>query len=152
MPLTDQDATDATLKDRPYKLTDEKGLCFLVTRAGKYWRFNYRFHGKQKTISLGVYPDVTLTQAREQRNEARKLLALGVNPSEQRKERKEHKKEQGENPRHKSTPLRFDLSEQGALLIETDTVKLRLTLAQTTALRAFLDATKAEPVEGNPPC
>ena len=53
-----------------------------VTKAGKYWRMNYRFAGKQKTLALGVYPAVSLADAREARNEARKLLAKGKDKSE----------------------------------------------------------------------
>ena len=72
--------------DGPYKLSDEKGLYLLVQSAGKYWRFDYRHIGKRKTLALGVYPDVALRKARDHRDEARKLLADGIDPMESRKQ------------------------------------------------------------------
>lgn len=85
MPLTAIAVRNAKAKDKPYKLADEKGLYLLVTRAGKYWRFDYRFAGKRKTLALGVCPDVSLSDAREKRDTARKLLANGIDPGENRK-------------------------------------------------------------------
>lgn len=78
---------NAKPKDKPYKRYDEKSLYLLVSYTGKYWRMDYRFLGKRKTLALGVYPDVSLADAREKRDEARKLLAQHppVDPSENRK-------------------------------------------------------------------
>lgn len=68
---------------------DSKGLFLLVTpKGGKWWRFKYRFNGKEGLISLGTYPEVSLAEAREQRDEARKLVRKGVNPSAFRKQQK----------------------------------------------------------------
>ena len=68
---------------------DAGGLFLIVTPAGgKWWRLRYRMDGKEKTLSLGVYPDVSLKDARARRDAARKLLADGVDPSEQRKDDK----------------------------------------------------------------
>ena len=64
MPLSDTAARTAKPKDSPYKLADEKGLYLLVKPAGKYWRLDYRHEGKRKTLALGVYPDVSLKDAR----------------------------------------------------------------------------------------
>lgn len=76
------------------KLYDGKGLLLIVTPAGgKWWRFKYTFNGKGKTISFGTYPEISLAQARERRQEARKLLALGVDPSVNRKAVKSAKEE-----------------------------------------------------------
>jgi integrase len=84
--LTDVSIRKAKPKDAPYKLTDERGLYLLVNPSGgRLWRINYRFDGKQKTLALGIYPDVSLAQARERRDEARKLLAEGIDPGEHRK-------------------------------------------------------------------
>ena len=88
MPLSDQAAKKAKPTDKPYKMADEKGLYLLVNAAGKYWRMDYRHGGKRKTLALGVYPDVSLARAREKRDEARTLLADGIDPSEARKHRK----------------------------------------------------------------
>jgi integrase len=85
MPLTDTAIRNAKPKEKQYKLTDGKGMYVLVKQAGKYFRFDYRFGGKRKTLALGVYPDVTLKEAREKRDEARKLIANGVDPAQMRK-------------------------------------------------------------------
>jgi integrase len=68
------------------RLFDERGLYLEISpRGGRWWRLKYRHGGKEKRLSLGVYPDVPLKEARERRDEARKLLATGVDPSENRK-------------------------------------------------------------------
>ena len=67
---------------KPYKLSDERGLLLIVTPSkGKWWRLRYRFNGTERMLSLGTYPDTPLKAARERRDEARKLLANGINPS-----------------------------------------------------------------------
>ncbi len=86
MPLTDTAVRSAKSRDRAYKLSDERGLHLHVTAQGsKLWRWAYRFDGKQKLMALGQYPDVSLAQAREGREAARKLLASGTDPMAQRK-------------------------------------------------------------------
>src|SRR3954468_14363749 len=84
--LNDTRIRQAKPQEKGYKLTDFDGLFLLVTSGGsKLWRFGYRFGGKQKTLALGVYPAVTLADARDRREDARKLLASGCDPSVQRK-------------------------------------------------------------------
>ena len=69
---------------KPYKLTDSDGLHLLVLPSGgRYWRMNYRFLGKQKTLALGVWPEVELADARAKRDETRRPLAKGINPAQQ---------------------------------------------------------------------
>lgn len=87
MPLTDTAIKNAKPKpDKAYKLPDEKGLYLLVTvNGGKWWRFDYRFDGKRKTLSMGTYPDTTLKQARDKRDNARSKLSDGIDPGENRK-------------------------------------------------------------------
>ncbi|WP_313337428.1 Arm DNA-binding domain-containing protein [Sphingobium yanoikuyae] len=71
---------------RPYKLSDGRGLYLMVMPNGaRYWRFYYTFLKKQKTLSVGVYPDVSLALARERREELRRILASGEDPSSRRK-------------------------------------------------------------------
>lgn len=90
MALTDITIKSAKPKDKPFKLSDGEGMYLLVTPTGKYWRFDYRFLAKRKTLAIGVYPTISLADARERRNEARKLLANNVDPSESKvSERKE---------------------------------------------------------------
>jgi integrase len=85
MPLTNTAIRNARLKQKPYKLFDERGLYLLVNAAGKYFRFDYRFAGKRKTLAIGVYPDVSLADARDRRDRARKLLSDAIDPGAQRK-------------------------------------------------------------------
>src|SRR4051812_19261278 len=85
MALTDTRVRGAKGKQNPYKMSDERGLYLLVNSAGKYWRLDYRFNGKRKTLALGVYPDVSLAYARDRRDDARKQLAARVDPSAHRK-------------------------------------------------------------------
>ena len=68
------------------KHSDGGGLYLHVTAAGKYWRMNYRLYGKQKTLSLGVYPSISLAQARKGRDEAKKLIAQSIDPSTAKQE------------------------------------------------------------------
>ncbi len=85
MPLSDTAIRTAKVGDKARKMADEKGLYLLVNQTGKYWRLDYRFAGKRKTLALGVYPDVSLKDARARRDDARKLLADDIDPGEQRK-------------------------------------------------------------------
>jgi len=97
MPLTDAAIRNAKPKEKPHKLSDEKGLYLLVNKAGKYFRFDYRYAGKRKTLALGVYPDVKLAEVRKRRDEARKLLRNDIDPSQYRKETKTMRREQAAN-------------------------------------------------------
>jgi hypothetical protein len=86
MALTDTTIRKIKPTGKPFKVSDEKGLYLLVTASGgKLWRFKYRFAGKEKVLSLGAYPDVPLARAREKRDDSRRLLADGIEPSEHRK-------------------------------------------------------------------
>lgn len=98
MPLSNTAIINAKPTDKPYVLTDERGLSVQVQPSGgKWWRLRYRFEGKAKMLSLGVYPDIGLKDAREKRDEARKLLAAGVDPGEHRKALKAAKSERSAN-------------------------------------------------------
>ena len=86
MALTDTAIRNAKPGEKPYPLRDEKSLYLIVTPSGsKWWRLDYSFAGKRNTLSMGVYPDVTLKAAREKRDEVRRLLTEGIDPSEHRK-------------------------------------------------------------------
>ena len=82
MALTELEVKKAKATDKPQKMADSGGMYLLIQTSGsKCWRMDYRFAGKRKTLAIGIYPDVTLTQARERRADARKLLANGSDPS-----------------------------------------------------------------------
>ncbi len=86
MPLTDTAIRSAKSAEKPIRLFDAGGLYLEVSPAGgKLWRLKYRFHGKEKRLALGIYPAVPLAKAREKRDEARKLLADGIDPGAHRK-------------------------------------------------------------------
>ncbi|WP_421300014.1 tyrosine-type recombinase/integrase [Aeromonas veronii] len=88
MPLSDTAARQAKFTGKQQKLSDEKGLFLLITSSGKYWRLKFRFAGKEKVLALGVYPEVSLKEARAKREEARRQLADGIDPSLARKQSK----------------------------------------------------------------
>ena len=84
--LTDTAIRNLKPKEAAYKVSDGGGMYLLVSpKGGKWWRYKYRFEGDEKCLSLGVYPDISLKDARGLRDEARKLLAKGTDPSENRK-------------------------------------------------------------------
>jgi hypothetical protein len=86
MPLSDVKIRNAKPSPKQQKFFDGGGLFLLVTPAGgKLWRLKYRFLGKEKLLAMGSYPEVTLSDARQRRDEARKLLANGVDPGEVKK-------------------------------------------------------------------
>jgi integrase len=83
---------------KPVKLADERGMyLFLTPAGGRLWRFKYRYAGKEKLLALGAYPDLSLAKAREARDEARKTLAQGIDPSAARQQEKREKVEAGAN-------------------------------------------------------
>lgn len=84
MPLTDTACRNAKPGEKPLKLPDGNGLYLLVNQSGKYWRWDYRFADKRQTMALGVYPLVGLKDARTRLEAAKKTLAEGVNPMQER--------------------------------------------------------------------
>ena len=98
MPLTDTLIRTLKPESKPKKLSDGGGLHLLVSPQGsKLWRLAYRCEGKQKTLALGVYPAVSLAEARQKRDGAKKLLASGIDPSQQQKADKAARKALTEN-------------------------------------------------------
>ncbi len=89
MALTDSQIRNARPSPKPLKLFDGEGLFLLVTPSGgKWWRFKYRYGGKEKLLSLGTYPEIKLAEARKRKDAARQLLANRVDPGEARKAEK----------------------------------------------------------------
>jgi len=96
MPLTATAVKQAKPKQKPYKLSDEKGMFLLVNPKGpKYGRLKYRFGGKEKLLALGVYPDLSLADARDKRDEARSQLAREIDLNIAKRVRKEAQLEGG---------------------------------------------------------
>ncbi|MGD0274707.1 MAG: integrase arm-type DNA-binding domain-containing protein [Syntrophales bacterium] len=98
MPLNNLRVRTAKPKEKPYKLSDFDSLYLLVTEKGhKWWRFRYRFGGKEKVLALGTYPEISLADARMRRDEARKQVAHGIDPGEVRKAQRAAKANMEEN-------------------------------------------------------
>lgn len=98
MPLTEVAIRKAKAQERPYKLSDSGGLFLYVTPAGgKSWRWKYYVEGREKLMTLGLYPDVSLAQARERRDLARKAKAAGQDPMQERKQAQRNRKIAAEN-------------------------------------------------------
>lgn len=82
MPLTDPKVRQSKARNKPYKLSDGNGLYLQVQPSGsKYWRLAYRFAEKQKTLAIGIYPEITLANARKKRDDAKSYLSKGIDPS-----------------------------------------------------------------------
>ena len=89
MNLNDKLIKNAKPKEKQYKLADGLGMYLLIeTNGSKYWRLKYRINQKEKTLALGTYPETSLKEAREKREEARKQLAEGLDPSQEKKLKK----------------------------------------------------------------
>lgn len=107
--------------------------------GSKYWRLKYRFGGKEKRLALGVYPDVSLSEARAHRDTYRAMLADGIDPGEHAKMKKVAQR--AEEVRQ-IFATRFSIDNDGALSFRFGTRRMILTPAETAELRTFLDATR----------
>ncbi|EBS4565301.1 integrase [Salmonella enterica subsp. enterica serovar Tanger] len=98
MPLTDLEIRRSKPREKPYTLNDGNGLSLLIEPNGaRGWRFRYRFDGKPKMLSLGTYPTTSLNDARKKRDEAKKLVVTGINPSDVRKREKQDRQAEIDN-------------------------------------------------------
>ena len=104
--LTKLSIKQAKPKGKQYKLTDGQGMYLRVYPNGsKYWQLQYWFEGKQKILSLGVWPDVSLTEARDERFEAKKKIKVGIDPNDKRKESLEAQKIYFEKEKERETTI-----------------------------------------------
>ncbi|GHT96054.1 integrase [Betaproteobacteria bacterium] len=114
MALSDAFLRNYKPKGMDKKQADGDGLFVLLkANGGKWWRFSYRHGGKQKTLSIGTYPDVSIREARERRDAARKLLAQGIDPGEDRKVKKAEAVERGANTFETVARAWFDIWKNG---------------------------------------
>lgn len=124
--------------DKPYKVSGGQSLFLLVMPHGSmYWRMKYRLGGKEKQFSIGTYPEISLDQAKEARDQVRLLLKDGIDPVQARRKAEKDRLK----PESEKNAFRIEISRIGELTIETESRIMRLTNAQTTALRSFLNAT-----------
>ena len=139
---------DGRTTAKSYKMGDSSGLYLLVSRAGgKWWRLKYRFGGRERGLSLGVYPDVSLTEARQARDSYRAMLATGVDPGEHVKMLRASRMA---DAARQIAATRFTLDDKGALSFRFGNRRLCLTPEETSALRGFLDTTRSVAREVTP--
>ena len=104
----------AKSKEKQYKLTDGEGMFLRVYPNGsKYWQLQYWFEGKQKILSLGVWPEVSLTQAREKKVEARKIIKQGIDPLQEKKHEIINMNEQ---------ELEYEIEQQRKAIMKLDSI------------------------------
>ena len=100
-PLTDKEIKNTKSKEKEYKLFDGGGLYLSITpKNQKWWRLKYTFEGKEKRIAIGVYPKVSLQEARKQREDLKYQISQGINPAEERKEAKKTKTTEENNKQY----------------------------------------------------
>lgn len=126
MALTDTKVKNAKPAEKQFKLFDGDGLFLLVvptgkSKGGKRWRFKYRFNGKEKLLALGTYPEISLADARTRRDDARKLIAKGIDPGEVKKAAKS---EQAERLANTFRKLALDWYERQADILAEKTRKM----------------------------
>ena len=133
---------------KSYKIGDASGLYLQVTpNGGKRWRLKYRYGGKERGFSLGVYPEVSLIDARRSRDLYRALLAKDIDPGEHvRMERAAR----AADAARQVAATRLTLDDEGALTFRLGTRRLSLTPSETKILRDFLDATRSVGLGENP--
>lgn len=140
-PLTEEQIAGLAPRDRPYKISDGHGLYLLVEPTGKKrWRMDFRLRGRQNTLAFGIYPDLSLADARQQCIDAHRLIRDGIDPVEWK--RQQRRQAQAATP----TTRKFHLSmnDQGGMVIENRSHRMALSAQQVAALRAFLIATGDE--------
>jgi len=140
MLYTDEAAHAIAPADKPRKVTVGLGLYLLVNPNGsRWWRFRFRFNGRQNTLSCGIFPDVGVGEAIVRRDQYRTLLADGLNPSDHNKVERADQYRQREEQRDAA---RFLVDSAGALSVRLGNRVVLLSSPETAELRAFLDATK----------
>ncbi|MFM0141287.1 Arm DNA-binding domain-containing protein [Paraburkholderia sp. RL18-085-BIA-A] len=139
--MTDAAIRAAGPRAKIWRLYDSRGLILEIhPSGGKYWRVKYRVGGREKRLALGVFPDVTVSEARKRRDEARKLLVAGIDPAELRKEERIAQRDEQDR---REAAMRFTLDSDGALSLRLGKRCMNMTGAETAELRVFLDATRA---------
>lgn len=131
---------DGRVTNKLYRIFDSRGFYLEVSPGGgKWWRLKYRYAQKEKRLSLGVYPAVSLRQARKRRDVYRAMLARGFDPSVRVKTERAARKAQAER---QAAARRFTLDSAGALLIRVGRRRLSLAPGETTDLRNFLNGSR----------
>ncbi|MGD0022880.1 MAG: Arm DNA-binding domain-containing protein [Smithellaceae bacterium] len=135
-PMSEDTVRNAMPKEKQFALFDGGGLHLLVTPSGgKLWRFKYRFHGKEKKLAIGTYPEIGIQDARSNRDASKELLSRGFDPSEIRKrEKARDKADRLESARIPSVRATFD----GKIEIWKGNNTMRLTLDEARFIGTLL--------------
>ncbi len=127
--------------EKPVKVFDGLGLFLLChPSGGRWWRFKYRFAGRSNAVALGVYPAVSIDEARALRDRYRAMLAEGINPSDHIRAKRAGRLSE---PAHLGPAPRFLLGSDASLSFQLESGRLTLTPEETAELRDFLHATRA---------
>ena len=141
LPLTEARIASLVPKDVRYKVADGSGMYLVVHPTGtKSWRMGFRFLDKQKVISFGQYPEVSMDAARQQCKNTRRLIAEGIDPLIMQRDLRE----QALAARPATPRFQLRINDQGEMVIQNMSRRLTLTVKQVAALRAFLIATEPE--------
>lgn len=137
-PLTEARILEARTRGKPFKLSDARGLFLLIAPAGgKWWRYRYRFGGMQKSLSMGVYPETSLNDARSRRDQARRLLASGIDPGTVRREEKARDRAERLAMKNSST-VHVSVALDGAVEIWKGRAVVRLTSGEAHVVNDLL--------------
>jgi hypothetical protein len=140
-PLTEQEINKLLPRTKRYTISDGKNLYLVIEPSGaKRWHFSYRRLGKPTTLSFGTYPETSIAEARQQRENVSRLIINGVDPAAQRRE----EQKQVRIARPKAPILHISMGEHGGMTIENKYSRITLPQAQVAALKAFMAATSAQ--------
>lgn len=142
--LTDEEIKSLKPKAKPYKISMGNSLHLNIQPNGSiYWRAKYRLGGKEKTLSIGTYPKISISEARKILDNAKVMMRNGVDPTTVMREEKREVREESKR-RKFETSFKLDLAEDGGIVIARNNKTLSLTAKQTGVLKTFLNAMIAE--------
>lgn len=133
-------------KTKPYKIGVGGSMyLYIMPNGSKYWRFSYRFDGKQKTLAVGTYPEISQHEAENKRDSAKELLGQGIDPSEEKREKQNERILDAQKPKPASKPtsggFRLSMFDDETFFIENNGQALFLSRKQAVAVYSFLDST-----------
>ena len=141
-----QNITDLVPKTKPYKV-GVGGSMFLqvMPNGGKYWRFSYRFNGKQKTLAVGTYPEISQKEAEKIRDEAKDLISQNIDPADVKRKKQNEKIIEAQKPTLtpkavKTGGFRLSMLDDETFFIENSGQSLFLNYKQAVAVFTFLDS------------
>lgn len=133
-------------REKIYKVGFGKSLFMnVMPNGGKYWRYNYRFNDRQKTLALGTYPEISQQKAIEERDKARELLKQGIDPAKIKRAAQNERIMEARNPRpqsiEKKAGFHLSMPDEETFIIENNGQALNLSRKQAVAVFTFLDST-----------